>query len=768
MANTTSATSSSSMTNLNRMAGLASGLDTESLVKAMASNSLTRYNRKASKLQTLQWKQELYRNQITSLKSFSDKYLTNTSKFSIKLNSNMAKMASTSSNSKVSVTATTNAIAGNFTITQASSATKTSIASSGGIMNSNINLDFSKFNVDDILSTATSNYDAALGNYNSAASDYAGATLNLVDYMGDFVKGEFTDELKQKYGVDSWDDAITNLKSEYAAADPTADNTDLYKRISDFANTIQNNLDSEAYQDSLMSSGDTSLIDGINTTKAALNTAKTNLADAEKAQNDAKANENGLKTSISITLDGRTKSIKINSSSADDAKQQFITGVNEAFNLTDGGNKFELSDSGSLIYNNSTNDGIHHTFNVKYNSNIGLENTAYSDIANSDTLGSISFANSLDFTTNADGKEVCNLEINGKNFEFNKDTSISSMLSTINNADTGFKMSFSTFNQSFKLEATETGANNPINVSGSLADSIFGSSATRVEGKNATITIANEDGNPVNYTSVSNVFTFDGTSIDVSKLGNFKAGEVDANGNIAEAIEISTTKDISGTKDFIVNFINDYNKLIDGIRTEMTTARPKSSGKYYEPLTDDQRKEMSTEEIEKWENQAKVGLLYQDSYLNKVLMDLQGTMSKSVGGMTLSSMGIASKDWKDYGKLTIDEDKLDKCLLEHGDKVADFFTNSSEGVGKRLTDTVNKAISTTGNVGYLTGYAGIENSMTDKKNALYNEINSLQKVVSELKSRYEKEMERYWARFTTLETYMSQMNSQASIFMSDY
>ncbi len=767
MGTTSSASStsaSSTMSNLNRMAGLASGLDTESLVKAMAANSLKRYNRKASKLQTLQWKQEAYRNQITTLKSFSDKYLTATSKTSLMLSSSLSKKLATSSNNLVGVSATGSAKEATYTITSSTAATKSSLTSASNIMNSNVKLDFSKFDVADKLSAANTALDKAQGKYNTAAYDFGSKSLDYADFMIDFAKeGSFTDAFASKYGGTSWEEAYNGLKAQLDEADPTADNTELYKKISEFAGDIQKNV-SDA---DIKESANTAPVDALIKSESALKTAKTNLEDATKAQKTAETNNTkGLTTDIKVTLDGKTKTISLSGvKSSEDAKSQFISDLNSAFGLTgEGKNTFALDENGNLSYKNNEEDGIHHTFSVGYNTTVGLANTVYGDVSANDSIGSISFGTPLEFVTGEDGKKTCSLNVNGKDFSFTADTSVTTMMNTINNANLGVKMTFSSFNQSFKLESTETGANNEINVSGSLADSLFGTGATRVEGQNSKITISADGGEEATYTSSSNIFTFDGTSIDVSKLGTFEAGV-----NGAEAVTVSTTKDISGTKEFIVNFINDYNTLIEGIRKEMTTSRPKSNGSFYDPLTEDQRNEMTTEEIDKWESQAKVGLLYQDSYLNNVLMDLQNTMSKAYGGMTLADMGIKSKDWTDYGKLSIDEDKLDKFLMENSEKATDFFTNINEGLGRRLSTTIDKAISTTsGKVGYLSGFAGVANTGTDKKNALYNEISSLQKVVSDLKTRYEKEMERYWSRFTTLETYISKMNSQSSIFNSDY
>ena len=47
---------------------------------------------------------------------------------------------------------------------------------------------------------------------------------------------------------------------------------------------------------------------------------------------------------------------------------------------------------------------------------------------------------------------------------------------------------------------------------------------------------------------------------------------------------------------------------------------------------------MDEDEIEKWEENAKKGLLYRDGNVQRFLSDIRGVMSSAVDGMTLASM----------------------------------------------------------------------------------------------------------------------------------
>ncbi len=282
-------------------------------------------------------------------------------------------------------------------------------------------------------------------------------------------------------------------------------------------------------------------------------------------------------------------------------------------------------------------------------------------------------------------------------------------------------------------------------------------------GTNSSITVSSDGENFVTYTSANNSFNFDGTNINLSNAGEFEAQSED------EYITIDTARDTNGIKDAIVKFIDDYNKLLEDVYGEVTTSRPKSSGSYYDPLTEEQKEEMEEDEIKNWEENAKKGLLYRDNSVQRFLSDLRGAMASAVDGMTLGAMGITLTDtWSDHGKLEIDESKLDNAIATYGDKIADFFT-SENGLAAKLEKTVDNAISTkTNKYGYLTSLAGMANTKTDKDNQIFRQMETIQDLIDRLTDKYEKEQDSYWNRFTALEKYMAQAQQQQSYFMQGY
>lgn len=289
-----------------------------------------------------------------------------------------------------------------------------------------------------------------------------------------------------------------------------------------------------------------------------------------------------------------------------------------------------------------------------------------------------------------------------------------------------------------------------------------------LRGSNAQITV-----NGVTLESASNSFAIQGTTFSINDVKEFTAEDIE-NGD-AEEITVTVSKDTSKIKETILGFVEAYNELLDKVYDQLNTKRPKDSGDYYDPLTDDQKDEMDADEIEKWEEKAKTGLLYHDNTLSKVFTQIrQAVGCANVNGMTIQALGIdTSDDYNEYGKLKIDDESvLDAAIEKYGDEIADFFTDTKDGLGTVLNNAINSAIDTSNNKngypkGTLTAMAGVANTRSDRNNMIYTQISSLQSLIDTLNDRYEKQQESLWKKYSTLESYISTMNNQStSIFGS--
>ena len=90
LASTTSSSSSSSSTasaNVLRITGMASGIDTDAVVKAMVSNYQAKIDKADQAQQTLQWQQDAYRTIITGIKGLQEYFDPLSSKYILSSNS---------------------------------------------------------------------------------------------------------------------------------------------------------------------------------------------------------------------------------------------------------------------------------------------------------------------------------------------------------------------------------------------------------------------------------------------------------------------------------------------------------------------------------------------------------------------------------------------------------------------------------------------------------------------------------------------------------
>ncbi|NNU76044.1 flagellar filament capping protein FliD [Clostridium estertheticum] len=83
----TTASSSTSGANLLRISGMASGIDTDAVVKSMVSNYQSKIDKANQAKQTLQWQQESYRGIISSIKGLQDYFDPLSSKYMLSGNS---------------------------------------------------------------------------------------------------------------------------------------------------------------------------------------------------------------------------------------------------------------------------------------------------------------------------------------------------------------------------------------------------------------------------------------------------------------------------------------------------------------------------------------------------------------------------------------------------------------------------------------------------------------------------------------------------------
>lgn len=281
---------------------------------------------------------------------------------------------------------------------------------------------------------------------------------------------------------------------------------------------------------------------------------------------------------------------------------------------------------------------------------------------------------------------------------------------------------------------------------------------TSKDEKTQTIIEKGEDGNEkITTTQVQS----DGSEIKL--VGN------DTEVTKSEAIILTGETDVTGLKDTIVNFVNDYNSLMQSINDKLWETRDKD----YMPLTEEQKSDMSESEIEAWEKKAQTGLLKNDSDLKRIQSAMKSAMSSMMSGtgLTLESIGIKPVDnyTTKNGTFTIDEAKLTKALQENGANVKDLFTRSASGNDKggvltQLQATLRSEFkSSSSSLSQKIGFSG---TSTESSNTLSKNITAQKKLITELKDRYSTKETALYNKYSALEVMLEKLNAQSNSLYS--
>ena len=336
----------------------------------------------------------------------------------------------------------------------------------------------------------------------------------------------------------------------------------------------------------------------------------------------------------------------------------------------------------------------------------------------------------------------------------------------------------------FVFTSKEDGASGTIDFTGNdqagadLLNAIFGAGTSdqTVMGQDAIVAVkyAGSD-ETVELTRGSNSFTIDGLTISVKgEFGYLKDADgktLDELDPSSEEVGIEASVNSDSIVDAVKTMIEEYNAIIELVNKELSTKPDRS----YTPLTSEQKKELSEDEIKLYEEKAKSGLLFGDSDLRTLSSDLRFIIGGG-NAQALENIGIStSSTYSDNGKLTFDESKFRAALESDPESVEKLFTdkgtvdergNTTYGLATNLEKVMDKYVKTLGSwetKGILIRKAGSESSpLSITENFMYKEIAEIDKMITKLQARLESERDRYIKQFTSLESLISQMNSQSS------
>ncbi|SKB67260.1 flagellar hook-associated protein 2 [Acetoanaerobium noterae] len=250
---------------------------------------------------------------------------------------------------------------------------------------------------------------------------------------------------------------------------------------------------------------------------------------------------------------------------------------------------------------------------------------------------------------------------------------------------------------------------------------------------------------------------------------------------------IRTDTNVDGAYNKIKEFVDEYNKLIDIFNTKLG----EKTYRDFPPLTDEQKKDMSETDIKLWEEKAKSGLIRNDSTINNMLSKMRAEIYEDVNGAgAIHELGITTGNWRDNGKLQIDEFKLKEALRNDSEKVLNTLfktstlpesTTDPQAIKDRMKDTgafvriydnmisgIKDIVSKSGPGSESTLLRSVKSNILidyvtkGSKSLLDSDIGEIDKRIDRENQRMITIEQRYWKQFTAMEQAMSQMNSQSS------
>ena len=227
--------------------------------------------------------------------------------------------------------------------------------------------------------------------------------------------------------------------------------------------------------------------------------------------------------------------------------------------------------------------------------------------------------------------------------------------------------------------------------------------------------------------------------------------------------QVTITQDQDKLVENVKKFVEDYNKLLDDLHGRY------NNNKYpdYGVLTKEQEAGMSREQVDKWNERAKSGLLYRDGYLRSIISDMRDAVTNRVGSApgrynNLAAIGITSKDQS--GHLKLDENKLRTAIAAEPDAVNQIFSHTDDddnygdnGVATRLAERLGKRMES------LKSHAGITADKSDRSE-LGKLIENYEKQMSDFKQLMSSFENQLYKKYNAMEEAISKLSSQFGFF----
>lgn len=778
-----------------RLSGLASGIDTESIIKKLLSGEQTKVDREKQKKQVLEWKQTEYRTINTKLLALR------TAAFDLKLDSTFnGKTVSSSDEKTVTATANSEAINGTYNIkvkqvaqrvslsstaALGSTGDKTSIATQFGIA-SGTKIAFTIEGKDGEIAF---NFDAEDTSITDIVKSINKQNIGLNAYYDEGVdrffltSSEFGKEAKIAVKVDSVGGTTSFLKNylklnlDYSSPNETAPANGRMitssKAIAATPPALTDNL-SSLYGGTETIPGTVSftLEGGLGRHTFSFTTASTTIQqfldgiNAQQNNTGITASYNAATGNVSL-LDSKPLATLNTGSSATNASLTFTEPLYTSSDGTSSGTLTALTDGADITSRFTyTGSGTLSSATYHWDGTTARVDFVVAGAADTDTISLNSGTDSL-------------FDANGSQYQSQA-------------------LTYAAGSSAWTYPTTTT--NRLIAIRSDAQDFLGGK-------LNLAMTTVQGSGAIIDYNDTTDL-TFDSNDFTLNNI-NFS---LNSTAVIGTSVSLKVTNDVDTAMEKIQTFIDAYNTTITYVNTKISETRIiEDHAVKYQPLTDEQKEAMSEDDIKLWETKAKQGIMKNESILQNLASNLRSVMSsilqdkvadanvaskdelvdyvntsgnlvKNCKFTSLSAIGIDTEGYvsksSDNAKLYVDTEALREALTNDAESVQKLFTLVQTDLSKQSTTVINGQtykVSVDYNIGIgqklyetltdsiseLTNKAGLDTSYYDNS-LLTQEVNRQDDRINDLLEHMEDLEDRYYDQFAAMEQSLQKSNQMAS------
>lgn len=722
----------------NRITGMFSGMDTDTLVQNMLKTEQSKIDSSYKSRTKLEWKRDAYQSINSTLKTFQEKYLSALSSDNMwSTGAYSAYTTNLESNRYLDVKATSAAFDTQYTISSAKKAGYAEISGDKYVsrgqaigyagQNSVSYIEGNSYTGSETL--------AELAGDNLQEGDKVSFAINGKTFVfeGDSTLNDVISEVNAAGGE-------TNVKMELVGEGAS-------KTLKMSATKPGQGIELEDISGGMFAEKDGVL--GISVSSM----QKVTTVDMAAALSDMSNVDAifGELNSIKISINGKEFTFSKSDSMQDvmDAINSSDAGVTMSYNAAedrftikndDPNKKLEMKDIQGDFFNADGPIGIN-------------ENTA--GLKTYDTIARA--AEKMGLTNVLDDNGKFTFTVNGKTFSFDADTKISEMMQKVNgDGDVNVKMSYSEITDSFTFRSAATGAASEVRLGNSEGSSAFGENSffaiddgAAARGTDASITFETSSGTET-ITQTGNEFTLDGVTYTIKE--DFDAAADGGN------ISFGVTQDTGAVIDKVKEFVTEYNKIVETLNGYIHEEKEYD----FAILTEAERKDLSEEDLKLYDEKAKSGILRNDGYISGLLSGMRSALYEKVGdtGLSAADIGLTTGAWDKQGQIQLDEAKLKSALEKNPGVVGEVLAGTSSSQDTATARTENGLMTRFYND--ITKYQS--NMRTTVLAGVNKDINNFNtKIDDQLAKMYEKQ-EKYYLQFAQMESIMSKYSSQSSYF----